>query len=229
MRDSKWCICWLLSSCISQEKKYNLSNMNAEILLAPNYRFTVMESEIAARIFLLSRGHKETDPLVPIIADGIRTGAFWHRDEIAKAIREYEGHLSGSFRIIEAHNKIPNVLRYELAKLIAGQVVVPTFKANYLALGNWSTAPANTDTVLDNETIRGLFTQRTALDNVAYLDKFFTSSEVWGMSFLEAGVFVDGAAWVDTGYLLSRVLINVAISATETLTVNTTFTLNSAT
>ncbi len=50
--------------------------MNAEILLAPNYRFTVMESEIAARIFLLSRGHKETDPLVPIIADGIRTGAF---------------------------------------------------------------------------------------------------------------------------------------------------------
>lgn len=107
-----------------------------EILLAPNYRFTVTDAETAARIYLHGEGVREGFANVAIITKDILQGTFKYPDRLAKYMREYEGHLSGFLRTIEAHNKIPNVLRYELAKLIAGQVVVPTFKANYLALGN---------------------------------------------------------------------------------------------
>lgn len=203
--------------------------MNSELLLAPNYRFTITDAETAARVFLQSKGYKETSKQVGIVLNSMKEKICPFAKDIAKAIREYEGILSPNLRVIEVHNKIPAVLRNELAKLIAGQTVVPTFKSNYIALGTGSVAPADLDVKLGTETKRGLWTMRTATDNVAYLDKFFTSTEVGGMSFFEAGAFVDGTASVDTGYLLSRVLVNLSISATETLTVNATFTLNSAT
>lgn len=203
--------------------------MDSALILAPNYRFTVTDAETAARVFLNSKGYKETSRRVGAIVESMAERCFPFASEMAKAIREYEGKLSSNFRILEAHNKVPAVLRNELAKLIAGQTVTPTFKANYLALGNGSTAVSDLDVALDNETKRGLWTMRTATDNIAYLDKFFTSTEVGGMNFLEAGVFVDGTASADSGYLLSRVLVDLSISATETLTVNATFTLNSAT
>lgn len=203
--------------------------MDSAIILAPNYRFTITDTETAARVFLTHKGYKETKKRVDVIIESMLSNAFPFAREMAQAIREYEGKLSSNFRIQEAHNKVPAVLRNEFAKLIAGTTVTPTFKSNYVALGNGSTAPADLDTVLDNETKRGLWTMRTATNNVAYLDKFFTQAEVGGMTFLEAGAFVDGTASVDTGYLLSRVLVDLSLSATETLSINATFTLNSAT
>lgn len=116
-------------------------------------------------------------------------------------------------------------MRDELALLISGTTVTPTFKANYLAMGDDSTPPTNADTILGNETIRGLFSDRFAIDNVAYLDKFWSSAEVGGNSYQEIGVFVDGSGTADTGYLLSHILINETMGVNETLTVNVTITI----
>ncbi len=128
--------------------------INLDLALAPNYRFTVTDSETAARIFLAHIGLKETSDGVKEVLRSMMNGSFRFSSEMAQAIREYQGLLFPNLRILEAHNKIPNVLRYELAKLIAGQTVTPTFKANYLALGSGSTAPADSDIKLVTETKR---------------------------------------------------------------------------
>jgi hypothetical protein len=107
--------------------------------------------------------------------------------------------------------------------------VTPTFIANYLALGNGIVAPADTDTTLGAELVRGTFNQRSSLLNTAYLDKFFWSSEVGWLTILEAGSFVDGTATANSGYLLSRAPVNIVIWATETLTINVSISLTSAT
>ena len=113
---------------------------------------------------------------------------------IIETIRDYSGELLKKCRIYEAHNKVPAVIRNEMAKLIAGQTITPTLKANYLALGNGTTSITDSDTTLSAELVRGLFTQRSATGNVAYLDKFWGSSEVGGLTILEVGTFVDGTA-----------------------------------
>lgn len=127
---------------------------------------------------------------------------------------------------IEAHNLVPSVLRDELATLISGTTVTPTFKANYIALGTGSTAAANSDTQLGTESVRALFTNRSATLNVAYLDCFFPTSVVGGNSYNEIGIFVDGAAGANTGYLLSRVLSTITLGANQTLTINASVTIS---
>jgi hypothetical protein len=129
-----------------------------------------------------------------------------------KYIREYQG-----------HNIVPLILREEFASLICGNTVTPTFAANYMALWSDNTAATNADLLLWTETLRWTFTDRFNVENVAYLDKYFSSAEVWGNTYLEAGVFVDGTASVDTGYLLSRIIIAETMTATETLTINCSF------
>lgn len=120
-------------------------------------------------------------------------------------------------------NLVPNVLRYQLARLISGTSVTPTFKANKLCLGDDNTAVVHTNTQLGNEVSRSDFSNRYSQFHVAYLDKFFGSSEVGGNSYYEAGVFVDGTATVNSGFLLSHVNIDETMTATESLTINISF------
>ena len=148
-----------------------------------------------------------------------------YHNVIPDVLRSYDGTYKNQIQIREWHNLVPDVLRFELATLISGTSITPTLKANYLAMGDDSTAPTNADTILGNETIRGLFSDRFAIDNVAYLDKFRSSAEVGGNSYQEIGVFVDGGVGADTGYLLSHILINESMWANETLTVNVTITI----
>ena len=129
-------------------------------------------------------------------------------------------------KVWKGHNLVPLVMREAMASILIGSAVTPTFEVKYMALGNDLTPPTNSDTTLGNETLRGLFTNRFAVDNVAYFDKFFSSAEVGGNTYLEAGMFVDGSGAADSGYLISRVIINEAISATETLTFNCTITIS---
>lgn len=124
------------------------------------------------------------------------------------------------------HNLVPSVLRNSLATLISGTDVTPTFKANYFALGSGSNPPANSDLALQTETLRALFTNRSAYTNIAYLDVFFDAVDVGGQTFNEAGIFVDGTGSPDTGYLLSRVVINQSLGANQTLTVNCSVTIS---
>lgn len=58
-------------------------------------------------------------------------------------------------------------------------------------MGNGTPAPTDSDTLLDNEYVRGTIEQRTVTDHVSYLDKFFTSGEVGGTTMTEVGTFCD--------------------------------------
>lgn len=129
-------------------------------------------------------------------------------------------------KVQEADNIVPSLLRNSLATLISGTSVAPTFKANYLALGDGEAAPAAADVALDNETLRGTFDDRTAENNIAYLNKFFAAVDVGGNTYEEAGIFVDGTGSADSGYLLSRVLLEVSLAAAETLTINCSITVS---
>jgi len=87
-----------------------------------------------------------------------------------EAVRKM-GPTHGKLRTITAHNKVPLIGRAELAKAIAG--ISATVNANYIALGSGSNTPADGDTTLQTEFVRGGFTQVSASGNVVYLDKFF--------------------------------------------------------
>lgn len=176
--------------------------MQGEIWLFANYVLTVCSDEVMEQIM------RETNASNP-----------------AEAVKLYKGNLRSQMRRWEGHNLVPNILRNSFATLISGTTVTPTFKANYIALWNDSTAPTNADVKLWNETIRRLFTDRRAIDNIAYLDKNFGSVEVWGNTYNEIWVFVDGTATADTGYLLSRININQVMQALENLTINVTITI----
>lgn len=165
--------------------------------------------------------HKMEQWVVDAILEELKIGM----DQFAEAIKTYNGWYKKYITSRSGHNIVPLVLRAAFANKIAGNVVAPTFAANYLALWDSAVAPTNADTQLGNETIRWLFTNRFAIDNVAYLDKFWSSTEVGGNTYLEAGVFVDGSATPNSGYLLSRISINETMAVTETLTVNVTITI----
>lgn len=128
--------------------------IQSELILSPNYRFVVASNEVVAKIYLAARG-------LSVSSTNIKTllSVLHHKNHpmlagIAAAVSSYRGKLLEKCRVVEVHNKIPNVLRYELAKVIAGQTVTPTFRANYLALGNGTNVPADTDSTLQNELIR---------------------------------------------------------------------------
>jgi hypothetical protein len=146
-------------------------------------------------------------------------------EEFAHKIKTYQGRYNEYIYSRSWHNIVPLVLRATLANMIVWNTVTPTFSANYLAMWNGPIAPSNADTQLGNETIRWLFTNRFSIDNVAYLDKFWSSVEVGGNTYLEAGIFVDWTWTPNSWFLLSRIAINETMSATETLTVNASITI----
>jgi uncharacterized protein YggU (UPF0235/DUF167 family) len=49
-------------------------------------------------------------------------------------LKKYKGVLKDQLTIFKGHNIVPNILRYELATLISGTTVTPTFKANKIAM-----------------------------------------------------------------------------------------------
>lgn len=140
--------------------------------LLPNYRFVVASEETLARMYLEKKGLSPSKIRIDTVIDSIKSKGSM-LSVILDTIRDYSGKLLDQCRVYEYHNKIPSLLRNELAKVISGETVTPTFKANYLALGNGTTAPADADTTLDNELVRGTFEQRSAVAHVAYLDKFW--------------------------------------------------------
>lgn len=126
----------------------------------------------------------------------------------------------------ETHNVVPLVLRKSLALLISGSSVTPSFQANIIALWNSAVAVNENDVQLWNETKRAIFTNRYAVDNIAYLDKFFAPTEVQWNTYLEAWIFVDGIeSTPNSWYLLSHINMDETLGANETLTVNVTITI----
>jgi len=191
------------------------------IKTATNYRITKASDVVLAKIF----AEKMWEPNFNKFLNWRWKLIKYAQEKIPELLRNYQWPLLNQLTVWEGHNIVPSVLRTSLASLISGNTVTPTFKANYIAIWSGSTTPANSDTQLATEILRWTFTNRFSVDNVAYLDKFFSSSEVWGLTVSELGVFVDGTASANTGYLLSRILANEIMAATETLTINVTITI----
>lgn len=198
-----------------------------EVSIVSNYHFNIASEEVIWRLLMLQfwwilsdyfsawRVKEQFSKYIPSLFRSFRGGKIPQAAYLAKHIKH-----------IEWHNIVPLVLRESLASLIAWNTVIPTFKANYFALGDDNTAATNTDITLWNETLRWTFTDRFSVLNVAYLDKYFSSAEVGWNTYLEAGVFVDWTASVDTWYLFSRILISESMAVNETLTVNASFTIS---
>lgn len=198
--------------------------ISAPISIGSNYRFTVADDRLLAEI--LTHHFKGGLYMYRQFLAQLRSGGVLIGRAVHHALARYKGDLARDLTIVEAHNIVPTVLRYELASLISGTTITPTLKANYFALGSGSNAPANTDTTLQTETARAVFTNRYSSLNVAYLDIFLGTNVVAGNSYNEAGIFVDGASGANTGYLLSRVAVSLSLGASSTLTVNSTITIS---
>lgn len=121
------------------------------------------------------------------------------------------------------NNVVPTVGRTLFAKLLTQNLsALADGIVNYSALGTGSTAPAVGDTVLDTEVYRKLVASLSYTDNIAYLTAFYLATDTNG-TYYEHGMFADATGTVDTGTLVSRVLLNaptgIAKSAAETLTI----------
>lgn len=201
--------------------------MHKEIWLVANYHFNVASEEVIWRLLMSQHWWMLSDFFqwwkLKEDAKKLVTHLFRYLNKFGRWKMEY---MKQYVKHQEWHNIVPLVLRESLASVICGNTVTPTFAANYFALGDDNTTPTNADTTLWNETLRWTFTDRFNIENVAYLDKFFSSAEVGGNSYLEAGVFVDGTWTANTWYLLSRILITESVSINETLTINCSFTIS---
>lgn len=116
------------------------------------------------------------------------------------------------------HNLLPTVGRSAIAQRLANTTTYTNI-VNKVALGSGTTAPANADTTLATEVYRNNAASLTYSSNIAYITGFFTAAETSG-TYGEAGLFIDGTATANTGQLLSRALISVTKTATQTLTVD---------
>lgn len=207
-----------------------------------NYEFTRMHNDVLAPL-LYDVGGFRAFPYLLDLVHGIERGRDWHIEQAKKMlsgqIKEFAKEafhklVLGTMKLIKAdprlaqgkvskyHNVVPLTLRMAFAQLTIGTIVTPTFIAKYLVLGTNSTTVTESDTQLGTETLRGLFTHKSTTGIVASYDKFFSSAEVAGSTFNEAGIVVDGTITPNTGYLFSHVNINEAMAAGETLTVNAT-------
>lgn len=193
--------------------------MEKTVNFAVNYVFTKATDETLAKIYAEAKWIFDWKSLLNWRGKLLKN----IQKQIPDLLRNYKGKHLNEIDVKKGHNIVPAVLRNELASLISGNTVTPTFKANYIAIWTGSTTPANTDTKLETEVLRATFTNRFSVDNIAYLDKFFSTAEVSWLTINECGVFVDWTASADTGFLLSRILMNETMASNETLTVNATF------
>lgn len=146
--------------------------------------------------------------------------------ELWSQYREYIDELHSKYKTNETITKniTTTVGRSVLASRLGGDVTY-TGIVNYTALGSDNTAAVVGDATLGNETYRKALSSGTNLNNVAYLETFYTAAEVTG-TFEEYGMFIDGSGSADTGQLFNRFVSNITKSGTETLNVQSVITLS---
>ena len=191
-----------------------------EVMVSTNYTVIKADERILALI-LLELWHAKR---LSAVMKWSNLDDKYHKT-IIDALKSYNWRYKNELTIRKWHNLVPLTLRSTIASMIVWDTVTPTMEAQYIWLGSDNTAPANADLLLWSEQDRGAITNKFAEDNVAYLDTFFWSATVWWNTYLEAWIFVDWSASVDTWYLLSRILINETVGANETLTFNCSITI----
>jgi len=114
--------------------------------------------------------------------------------------------------------------RTVLAQRLSGTTTY-TGIVNYGAVGTGATAPAVGQTQLVAETYRKGLSSGTNAANIAYLENFYTATEVSG-TLEEFGFFIDGTGTVNTGQMFNRFTQTVVKSVTESLNVQSSVTIN---
>jgi len=114
-----------------------------------------------------------------------------------------------------------------LAGILTGDITtLPAI--NYCALGTGTATPTTDDTKLQTETYRNLVASGYSDQYLAYFTAYFNETETSG-TFKEFGVFINGTASADSGYIFNHIggLTWVKDTAT-TLSVDIKFTLATA-
>lgn len=114
--------------------------------------------------------------------------------------------------------------RSVLAQRLSGTVTY-TGTVTHTALGTNATPATVGDATLGTETYRKALSSGTYASNIAYLETFYSASEVSG-TFQEYGMFIDGTGAANSGQLFNRFLSAVTKSVTETLNVQSIVTFN---
>lgn len=121
-------------------------------------------------------------------------------------------------------NLNPTVLFTMIANNLTSPNPTNAMRINYAAVGTDSTAPALGNTQLVAEIQR---TQIASLSNngsIAYATGFFNESQGNG-TLREAAIFADGTSTANSGVLVSRVIINITKTSSESLTLDWTITI----
>lgn len=126
-------------------------------------------------------------------------------------------------RTYKYHNLVVTVGRAIIAQRLAGDNT-NSLNIDFGELGTGATPPANGDIALEAPTFRKVTASGTDASNQAFLSFFFTAAEAIG-THAEFGTFVDGTISIGSGILFSRVAVNIIKSATETLTIDVTYTI----
>lgn len=122
-------------------------------------------------------------------------------------------------------NIIPTVGRAMIANNLTNASPTNVMRIKHCALGTSGTAVSNSDTQLGTETYRNAIASITNASNVGYATGFFTATEVTG-TFAECGIFSDSTGTVNSGVLLSHVLISITKTSSQTLTLDWTLTIS---
>lgn len=161
-----------------------------------------------------------------LIAAGHGTREALHNLWLEYNVYLAELHKKFLVRQLTIENLTVTVGRSVLMQRLSGTVTY-TGIVNYGALGTSATAPVIGNTQLGTETYRKALSSGTFSTNVAYLENFYTATEVSG-TFEEYGFFIDGTGAANSGQLFNRFVTTTVKSNTESLNVQSIITLNSA-
>lgn len=169
---------------------------------------------------------------------GTKAFTFFYKRRMAKLQRELAGkqtwfnkaveHLNSICRVETFYtaNLLPTVGRAAVANHLTSATPSPTaLRANYVALGTNTTAPANGDTQLGTETYRNTTASATNSSNIGYVTGFFGLTETSG-TFRECGLFMGATGAANSGTLLSHAAINITKTTSNTLTIDWTLTIS---
>jgi len=153
------------------------------------------------------------------------------REETLKQLYlEYVHYKNAIFKFRKREMVIENITttvgRTVLARRLSGNTTY-TGIVNYTALGSDATPAVVGNTQLGTEVYRKALSSGTYLNNVAYIETFFTAAEVTG-TFEEYGMFIDGTGAANSGQLFNRFTSTNIKSATETMNCQSIVTFNDA-
>lgn len=139
--------------------------------------------------------------------------------------------LKGEYRVrvIDQNGKTKHDCVYKNIIVKAGRSAIisrignatPTYDllAEYIAVGTGTNAPADTDTTLQTETARKAVLSRSTSDDVGAISTTFNAGDIPTSTLKEIGLFIDSTATAtaDTGVLLSRVAVDLAVTALDSV------------